>query len=152
MQPPTEPPAAPTTPEPGERRPLLDRPPSERYAAAPEVAPESGIARRASRALGAALVGAAVVALLGGPLSVTLGLIAVAAVIGWAIGSLARPSFSLAVGFAVGSVALGLIGIWLFARLEGGVLGLPEYLAAVHGPLVVVELAVAGVMAAGTVR
>lgn len=152
MQPPTEPPAAPTMPEPGERRRLLDRPPSERYAAAPEVAPGSGTARRALRAIGAALAGAVVVALLGGPLSVTLGLIGVAAVIGWAIGSLARPSLGLAVGLAVGSVALGLVGIWLYARLEGGVLGLPEYLAAVQGPMVVVELAVAGLVAAGTVR
>ena len=69
-----------------------------------------------------------------------------------AIGSLARPSLGLAVGLAVGSVALGLVGIWLFARLEGGVLGLPEYFAEVQGPLVVVELALAGLIAAGTVR
>ncbi len=152
MQPPTEPPAAPTTPEPGDRRRLLDRPPSERYAAVTEIAPGSGRARRVARLIAAALVGAAAVAFLGGPLSVTLGLIGVAAVIGWAIGSLARPSLGLAVGLAVGSVALGLVGIWLYARLLGGVLGLPEYFAAVQGPLVVVELAVAGLMAAGTVR
>jgi hypothetical protein len=114
--------------------------------------PEPGPARRAARALAAGLVGAAVIALLGGPLSVTLGLLGVAAVTGWAVGSLARPSLGIAVGIAVGSVALGLVGIWLFARLEGGVLSLPEYFAEVQGPLVLVELAVAGLVAAGTVR
>jgi hypothetical protein len=137
--------------EPGDRRPLLDHPPSDRYVTAP-TGPEPGPARRAARALAAGLVGAAVIALLGGPLSVTLGLLGVAAVTGWAVGSLARPSLGIAVGIAVGSVALGLVGIWLFARLEGGVLSLPEYFAEVQGPLVLVELAVAGLVAAGTVR
>ena len=75
-----------------------------------------------------------------------------ARVIGWAVGTLGRPSLGLAVGLAVGSVALGLVGIWLFARLEGGVLDLPEYFAEVQGPLVLVELAVAGLVAAATVR
>lgn len=150
MEPPKEAPA-PAAPEPGEPRRVLDRAPSERYAT-PAIAPEAGPARRASRALAAGLIGAAVIALLGGPLSVTFGLIGIAVVIGWAVGSLARPSLGLAVAIATGSVALGLVGIWLFSRLEGGVLGLPDYLAAVHGPLVVVELAIAGLVAAATVR
>ena len=131
---------------------MLERPPGERYAPEPAAAPEATPVQRAARALLAGLVGAIVVALLGGPLSVTFGLAGVAAVIGWAVGSLARPSLGLAVGVAVGSVALGLVGIWLFARLEGGVLGLPDYFAEVQGPLVIVELAVAGLVAAGTVR
>lgn len=137
--------------EPGEPRRVLDRPPSERYAT-PAIVPEAGPARRASRALATGLIGAAVIAFLGGPLSVTFGLIGIAAVIGWAVGSVARPSLGLAVGIAAGSVALGLVGIWLFSRLEGGVLGLPDYLAAVQGPLVLVELTVAGLVAAATVR
>lgn len=82
----------------------------------------------------------------------TFGLLGIAAVVGWAVGSLARPSLGLAIALAVGSVALGLVGIWLFARLEGGVLGLPDYFAQVQGPLVFVDLAVAGLVAAGTVR
>ena len=131
---------------------MLDRPPSERYPAEPATDIEATPARRATRGAGAALIGAAVIAVLGGPLSVTLGLVGVAAVIGWAIGSIARPSLGLAVGLAVGSVAMGLIGIWLFARIEGGVLGPLDYFAEVHGPLVVVDLAVAGLVAAGTVR
>lgn len=105
-----------------------------------------------ARVLAVGLVGAAVIAFLGGPLSVTLGLIGVAVVIGWVIGTIARPSLGLAVAVAVGSVALGLVGIWLFARLEGGVLSLPEYFAQVQGPLVIVDLAIAGLIAAGTVR
>jgi hypothetical protein len=141
----------PPSAEPGDRRRLLDHPPSDRYGDVPAT-PEPGPARRASGPLAAGLVGAAVIAFLGGPLSVTFGLLGVAAVTGWAVGSLARPSLGLAVGIAVGSVALGLVGVWLFARLEGGVLGLPEYLAEVQGPLVFVELAVAGVIAAGSVR
>jgi len=94
----------------------------------------------------------AIITFLGGPLSVTIGLVGVAAVIGWLIGSIVRPSLVLAVGLAIGSIALGLVGIWLFAGLEGGVLSLPDYLGQVHGPLVVIELAVAGLVAAATVR
>jgi hypothetical protein len=109
-------------------------------------------ARRAARGVAAALIGAGVIALLGGPLSVTVGLVGVVAVVGWAIGSIVRPSLGLAVGLAIGSVVLGLIGIWLFARLEGGVLSLPDYLSQVHGPLVVIEIAVAALVAAATVR
>jgi hypothetical protein len=152
MQPPTDPPTSPTPPEPGEPRRFLDRPPSERYAVEAPTPPAGWPARRAARAVVAALVGAVVVAFLGGPLSVTLGLVVVAAVIGWAVGSLARPSLALAASLAVGSVALGLVGVWLFARFEGGVLGLPDYLAEVQGPLVVIELAVAGLVAAGAAR
>ena len=85
-------------------------------------------------------------------MSVTFGLVAVAAVVGWAVGSSVRPSLRLAVGLAVGSIVLGLVGIWLVARLEGGVLSLPEYLAQVQGPLVAIEIAVAAIVAAATVR
>ena len=115
----------------------------------PAEAPASG---RATQGALAALIGAAVIAVLGGPLSVTFGLIGVAAVVGWAIGSSVRPSLGLAVGLAIASIVLGLVGIWLVARLEGGVLSLPDYLAQVHGPLVAIEVAVAALVAAATVR
>jgi hypothetical protein len=152
MQPPTDPPAPSTPVEPGERRRVLDHPPSDRYPNAPIVDPEAGSARRAARALLVALAGAALIAFLGGPLSVTFGLVGLAAVLGWVIGSLSKPSLGLAITLAVGSVALGLVGIWLFARLEGGVLGPTDYFAEVQGPLVIVELAVAALVAAATVR
>ena len=151
MQPPTNPPTPSTPVEPGEQRRFLDHPPSDRYTVAPAAAPAGG-ARRVARPLVAALVGAAVVTFLGGPMSVTFGLVGVAAVIGWAVGSLSKPSRGLAVALAVGSVTLGLVGVWLFARLEGGVLGLPDYFAQVQGPLVLIELIVAGLVAAGTAR
>jgi hypothetical protein len=162
--PPTDPaPARPAgTPrdEPGERPPGerrgLERPPSERYAragsdAAPDAAGGGGLPRT-SRAVLVALGGSVLVAGLGGPLSVTLGLLGVAIVVGAVVGSLARPNAALAVGLAVGSVAIGLIGVWLFARFEGGALGIVDYLAEVQGLLVPLELAAAGVAAWVTSR
>jgi hypothetical protein len=144
-----------TAPEPGDRRPVLDRPPSARFEAAAET-PSTGrpIANVPAPVLAAAiaLAGSLVIAVLGGPLSVTTGLVAVAAVIGWAIGSTAGGARMLAVGLAVGSVIVGLVGIWLFANTEGGVLSLPDYLAEVQGVLVPLEIAVAGLVAAATAR
>ena len=75
----------------GRARRVLDHPPSDRYAARRAAAVSRvppGARPGHSRA---ALVGAAVIAFLGGPLSVTLGLVGVAAVIGWAVGSV-RPA------------------------------------------------------------
>jgi hypothetical protein len=153
MEPPNESQAPSAPPEPGERARVLDRPPSDRYAeSAPPASTDAAVSSRAPQALLAALVGAAVITVLGGPLSVTVGLVGVAAVIGWAIGSIVRPSLGLAVGLAIASVALGLIGIWLVARFEGGVLSLPDYLGQVQGPLVAIEIAVAAIVAAATVR
>jgi hypothetical protein len=151
-QPPAAPPTTSAPPEPGERRRVLDHPPSDRYPAAPVRATDATAGGGALRALLVALAGAAIITFLGGPLSVTIGLVGVAAVIGWVIGSIVRPSLVLAEGLAIGSIALGLVGIWLFAGLEGGVLGLPDYLGQVQGPLVVIELAVAALVAAATVR
>jgi hypothetical protein len=94
-----------------------------------------------------AAIGAVLVTVLGGPLSITVGLIAVAAVVGWAIGSFIQPRVGLAVAVALASVALGLVGIWLFGRSEGGVLDPITYLAEVHGPLVLVEFGAAAVAA-----
>lgn len=139
-------------------RRTLDRPPGERYL----VAEERRVARAGvgggsptaatGRGVAAALGGAAVMTLLGGPLSVTFGLLVVAAFFGWLIATLVRPAVWLAVGLAVAAVALGLVGIWLFAGLEGGALGLVDYLGQVQGPLVLVHLAAAGLVAYGTIR
>jgi hypothetical protein len=98
-----------------------------------------------ARSIAIAAIGAVLITVLGGPLSITVGLIAVAAVVGWAIGSFVQPRVLLAVAVAVASVAVGLVGIWIFARSEGGVLDLVTYLAEVHGPLVVAELAAAAI-------
>jgi hypothetical protein len=152
MEPPDDPLAPAAPPEPGERGRQLDRPPSDRYAAAAASPTDAPVGSRVTQGILAGLIGTAVFTVLGGPLSVTFGLIGVAAVIGWAVGSSVRPSLGLAVGLAIGSIVLGLVGIWLVARLEGGVLSLPEYLAQVQGPLVAIEIAVAALVAGATVR
>jgi hypothetical protein len=143
--------------EPGER-PRLDRPPSDRYQTAgtatnAESEPVDAAAMptrndRLLRAVAVGLVGAIAITLFGGPLSITAGLVAAAGVIGWVVGLVARPGKVAAVLIAVGSVALGLVGIWFFAGIEGGALGLVDYLVQVQGVLVPIELAVAGVLAA----
>ena len=157
MQPSTGPSAGPSA-EPGERR-QLDRPPSDRYEAgdsataasaaadpdAPAVVPQR---ERMLRGVAVGLAGVIAFTILGGPLSVTVGLVAAAGVIGWVMGMVLRPDRAIAVVFAVGSVALGLVGVWLFAGFEGGALGIVEYLAEVQGILVPIELAAAGVLAA----
>ncbi|HEX5013786.1 MAG TPA: hypothetical protein VFV72_06450 [Candidatus Limnocylindrales bacterium] len=145
-------------PEPGERR-RLDHPPSDRYRdAAPgggtpgdadadvAAAPPSN-AERLIRAIGVGLAGVLAFALLGGPLSVTVGLVAAAGAIGWLAGLVARPLRPAAVAIALASVGLGLVAIWLYAGSEGGVLPIVEYLAEVQGVLVPIELAAAAGLA-----
>jgi len=151
-----QPPAAPS-PEPGERR-RLDHPPSDRYRpAAP--AGDEGVAaaadetplpdrERVLRGIAVGIGGAILMTLLGGPLSIVAGLVGAAGAIGYVVGAVMRPLRGAAVLVALGSVALGLVGIWLFAGIEGGVLGIVEYLADVQGLFVPVELVVAGVLAA----
>jgi hypothetical protein len=158
MQPPTGP-----AQEPGERR-RLDHPPSDRYRTAEseaalggETDDETGNAEAAAtglplrervlRAVAVGLVGSIAITVLGGPLSITAGLVGAAGLIGWLVGIAVRPARAAAVAIALGSVVLGLIGIWLFAGIEGGVLGPIDYLAEVQGVLVPIELAVAGALA-----
>ena len=140
--------------EPGDRsarQPTrLERPPSDRYAR--EGAPEAGVRGAAARALGFAVAGAAAIAFLGGPLSMTGGLLVVSVVIGIVLGSTLRPRTAVAVGLAVGSVVVGLLGVWLFSRVEGGVLDPLTYLADVEGPLAPLQLLLAAASAAVTSR
>lgn len=144
----------PVNAEPGDRPPRqptrLDRAPSERYAREP-VAEANGRSRTL-RALGVAVAGAAAIAFLGGPLSMTGGLLAVSVVVGIVIGSTLRPRTAAAVGLAVGSVVVGLLGVWLFSRVEGGVLDPLAYLADVEGPLAPLQLLLAAGTAAVTSR
>jgi uncharacterized protein (DUF2062 family) len=44
-------------------------------------------------------------------------------------------------------VAIAQIGIWLFARAEGGALGLVDYLGQTFGPLVPLQFAIAALVA-----
>lgn len=141
-------------PNPGERR--LDRPPSDRYldpAPVGEAPTVTGGSRARAIAFGllAGLAGSAATVALGGVLGVSAGLLVVAGASGWAIaaamrfgggasigkGTLAR----LAVAIAVCALAVGQVGLWLYARSEGGVLALPDYLAQTFGLLVPVQAA-----------
>ena len=135
-----------TTPagEPGERRPLLDRPPGDRY-----VADQSETVRDPGR-LDAVLVPLALVlstavgfVILGGILGVTAGLVIPSTFLGWLTGRLVSPpSRAAVVGLA--AIAVGLLGIWLYGRYEGGVLDPIAYLAEVEGPIVVALSLLAG--------
>ncbi len=119
--------------------------------------PGASIGRGVAFATVAAIAGAAVTVVLGGIVTLTGGLIVVAIATGWAVGAGLRFGAGDHLGVAVvsgspsaialGAVALGQIGLWLYARTEGGVLPLPEYLLEVFGVLVLAQ-AVAAALAA----
>ena len=98
------------------------------------------------------------IVVLGGVLTLTEVLLVVAGFTGLGVGARAalgsRASTSRGGGawssrsaLALGAVALGQLGLWQYARTEGGVLGPLDYLGQVYGPLVLVEFAAAGVIA-----
>ena len=86
-------------------------------------------------------------------MAISAGLLVAAAAIGYAVGLAtvagaagtltgpARPGFA-AVLAGLG-IVLGQVGLWLFARTEGGVLPLIDYLGQTFGPLVPLELLLA---------
>jgi hypothetical protein len=153
------------TPTPGERR--LAHPPSDRYreaeakrataTAAETPDPGASVARGLAIAVVVGIGGAAVIVVLGGVVTFTAGLVVVAAAIGWGIaaglrfgaGDHLRPTRRMvtAVVLALGAVAFGLLGVWQYARMEGGVLPALDYLAEVFGLLVPLQLAVAAIVA-----
>jgi len=123
-----------TTPtrQPGEQRPRLDHPPSDRYQPRAAPAPSDDRTGRIVGPLAVVLGGAIGFVLLGGLMAVTSGLLVLAAVQGWLLGRLVSPPWRAGlVGLA--AVTIGLLGIWLFGRIEGGVLDPLTYLAEVHG-------------------
>jgi hypothetical protein len=155
----------PPVPNPGERR--LARPPSDRYReaeaaaaaadAAEAVDPAASTARGVAVATVVAIVGAVAIVVLGGVLTLTEVLLIVAGFTGLGVGLALRWGAGVhlagrrravvALALALGAVALGQLGLWLYGRSEGGVLGPLDYLAQVYGPLVLVEFAAAGVIA-----
>ena len=163
--PPSAPEAAPSTSSPGERR--LARPPSDRYreteaaTAAAEakaaVDPDATVARGVALAAAVAIFGAAAIVVLGGVLAFTEILLVVAGFTGGGVGialrwgagdDLAgRRRVVIALALALIGVALGQLGLWQYGRIEGGVLAPLDYLGQVYGPLVLLEFAVAGVLA-----
>jgi len=153
------------TPTPGEQR-RLDRPPGDRYLAAeaqaaadaaPREDPSASVVRGVAVALVVALLGAVAIVFLGAIATVTTGLIVVAGALGFGVGVAlqvgagsrlsAGRRIALAIGLTIVAIALGQLGIWQYARAEGGVLPLFDYLGEVFGPLVVVEFVVGAVVA-----
>lgn len=145
----------------GERR--LARPPSERYGTAvpdavPAAEPSSAVEQASpvrGIAFGAApaIVGAAAIVVLGGVFAISAGLLVVAVAIGYAVGlaivagaagTLSGPGRpAIAAVLAGVGILLGQVGLWLYARIEGGVLPLIDYLGQTFGVLVPLELLLA---------
>ena len=155
----------PTTRDPGERRPArtLDHAPSDRYREdeppQDDVAPPPPVARAIVFALLTAVVGSIAIAIAGGRLTITAGLLVIAAVLGYVVAVVLTTALGTnrsvgpngrrgtAAAIALLSVALGQLGLWLIARNEGGVLAPIDYLADVFGLLVPAEFALAGAVA-----
>ena len=135
--------------QPGERR--LDHPPSDRYRAttSADLTPEGRRAASGARGLAlgaiAGLAGAAAIAILGGVLTVSAGLVVVAGATGWAVGIFLPRRVRASVALALVSIALGQIGLWALARSEGGVLGPFDLLWQVYGGLVPAEFVAAAI-------
>jgi hypothetical protein len=141
----------------------LDRPPSDRYRTDQEAQPEAlerpPVARGIAAAFVVAVAGAIAIAIGGGLLTITAGLLVVAAIVGWIVAVAlmlgAGPAFSaerarrrwIAAAIALAGVALGQVGLWLIARGEGGTLGAIDYLSEVFGVLVPGQLLIAAAVA-----
>ena len=140
--------------EPGERpnRPRLDRPPGARYAEAAEAPAHASPVRGVAWAALVAVGGAAAIVALGGPLAVSVGLLVVAFLIGRFVGLTLRSRCRAAVIIALLAIVVGQLGIWLYARSEGGVLGLVDYLGQAFGWLVPAQLLVGAAVAWWTAR
>jgi hypothetical protein len=139
---------APPPPRPGQ----LDRAPGERYrprpgqpgapAATPPPAGLSAAIRAASPFL-VAIAGALLIAVLGS-IDIGVGLLAVSAFIGWAVGIAIiwggvpaggrRRMGAWSAGLAAASIVLGLALLWAWSRAEGGAMDPIAYLDARFGP------------------
>lgn len=115
------------------------------------------IGRGIALAVLAGILGAVATTILGGVLGMTGGLLVVASTTGWLVGraivlgggaAIGRSSRApIAIVVALAAVALGQLGLWLYARTEGGVLPLVGYLAETFGFLVPAQAAFAVVAA-----
>jgi hypothetical protein len=99
-----------------------------------------------------AIIGSAAITVLGGPLAVSLGLLVVALLIGRFVGLALQARVVAAVTIALLGILVGQLGIWLFARSEGGVLGLVDYLGQTFGWVVPAQFLVAAAVAWWTAR
>ncbi len=174
MDPTVRAPAEPPSPRaPGEARPTpgevvraaqrqLDRPPSERYAAAAgaRAAPTGSFPRALVGAVGPAVVGAGLLVLLGSPLAVAEPLVVVALLVGLATGAGARLGGgsrvalprrrAVAVAVALAAVGVAEVVVWRLALGEGGVLPFLDYQWLVFGPSAFLQPVAAGLAARAT--
>ena len=152
---------SPAEPTPGERR--LAHPPSDRYRAAEAAEadaiegpdPSASVARGVAFAVVVGIVGAVVTVVLGGVITFSAGLLVVAATTGFLVGLALRVGAAdrlvgsrrvwIAIVVALLAIALGQLGLWLYARTEGGVLSLIDYLGAAFGPLVPLQFVAAAI-------
>lgn len=128
-----------------------DDPPAN--AADPAGAAGASPVRGVGFALLAATIGAATMVVLGGPFAFSYGLIVPAYFIGRfaslglraGAGSTISATNRVTVAILVSlfAVALGFLGLWVFAASEGGRLTLIEYLATVYGALVPLQFMIA---------
>jgi hypothetical protein len=133
---------------------VLERPPSERYGAAPSVgdgARRSALTGPLVRALVIAILGSAALIGIAAYLASTAGLLFVGGVMGAGIGLVlararaprdertpvpAKTVTWLAVGLALAAVVVADVATWVVARGEGGTLGPIDYLLQAFGPFV----------------
>lgn len=129
---------------------------------APATSTTGSIPRAIALATVAGIAGAAATVVLGGMLAITAGLLVVAAATGYAVAAAVRMGAGTsltrtarrwtALALAVDAVILGQLGLWLYARIEGGVLSLPDYLGQTFGFLVPLQFAAAMLVAWWTAR
>jgi hypothetical protein len=151
------------TPPSGPRQ--LDRAPGERYrsrpgqSGAPDVAtPATGPspAIRAATPFLVAIAGALLIAVLGS-FDIGAGLLAVSGFIGWAVGISIiwggtpggdrRRTGAWSAGLAAASIVLGLVLLWIWSRVEGGVMDPIAYLDERFGPIAYLNVVVAALVA-----
>jgi hypothetical protein len=143
---------------PGDRR--LDTPPSQRYidAARPPDGPDDAepgtVARGAAIGAIVALFCAAILVVFGVLFLFEAGLVIIALFLGrlTAVGVMSGAGGAgsreirqaLAIAISVGAVALAQVALWLWAGVEGGTLGLFDYLAQTYDIVVPLQLLFAG--------
>ena len=151
----------------GERR-RLDRTPGDRYRAEPRHpgARADGPSSRRTRAIVALLVvvdAGAVVYLLLGLLDLGVGLLAIAAFLGWIVGvtmiwwgrdaiASGRRRIALAASAGTWAIVLAISLDWGYALVQGGVLGPLDYVAQRYGPWGPLSVVVAALVAAWRAR
>ena len=145
----------------------LAEPPSARYAPrpGPEATSDTGGSALIGPLVRAAVVaigGAVLLTLVGAIFASTAGLLFVAGIAGAATGLVlsraAAPGEGggavprrrvawIAIGLSIGAVAVAALATWIYARSEGGTLGLLDYLLTTFGPFVPAEALIAAVTA-----